>query len=86
MKVFKILTLIGAAIGLLLIVASLGAPGAAQQAAAAAIAVFLVAAPYCIHGVMFRDRFFEKPQNESQPKNSSGVSSAAYKNWSNINK
>ncbi|KMS64135.1 hypothetical protein V475_20315 [Sphingobium baderi LL03] len=48
--------------------------------------MFLVAAPYCIHGVMFRDRFFEKPQNESQPKNSSGVSSAAYKNWSNINK
>ncbi|SCW77640.1 hypothetical protein SAMN02927924_02818 [Sphingobium faniae] len=86
MKVFKILTFIGAAIGLLLILASLGAPGAAQQAAAAAVAVFLVAAPYCIQGVMFRDRFFEKPQNEAQPKNSSGVSSDAYRNWSNLNK
>ena len=56
MKLFKILTFIGAALGLLLVLGSMDAPGAAQQAAAAAIALFLVAAPYCVHGVMHRSR------------------------------
>lgn len=56
MGVFKVLTFIGAALGLLLVIASMDAPGAAQQAAAAAVAVFLVAAPYCVHGVMFRSK------------------------------
>ena len=56
MKVFKILTIIGAAIGLALVIMTMDAPGAAQQAAAAAIAVFLVAAPYCVHGVIYRSK------------------------------
>ncbi|MGC4252431.1 MAG: hypothetical protein QM605_13475 [Sphingobium sp.] len=85
MKIFKILTFIGAAIGLLLVIGTLGAPGAAQQAAAAAIAVFLVAAPYCIHGVLFRDRFDQRPsQINDSARNSSGVTHDAYKNWNNL--
>lgn len=56
MGLFKILTFIGAGIGLLLVLLTLGAPGAAQQGAAAAMAVFFVVAPYCIHGVIYRSR------------------------------
>lgn len=56
MGIFKVLTFIGALIGLLLVIGSMGMPGAPQQAAAAAIAMFLVVAPYCIHGVIYRSR------------------------------
>jgi len=56
MTLFKVLTFIGAILGLLLVIASFSMPGAAQQGAAAAVAVFLVAAPYCVHGVMYRSR------------------------------
>ncbi len=54
MGFFKVLTIIGAMVGFVIVIMSLGAPGAAQQAAGAAIAMFLVVAPYCIHGVLFR--------------------------------
>lgn len=56
MRLFKILTMVGAALGTLLVLASFSMPGAAQQAAAAAVALFLVATPYCIHGVLYRSR------------------------------
>ncbi|MYL97072.1 hypothetical protein GR702_04700 [Novosphingobium sp. FGD1] len=55
MALFKVLTFVGAVIGLLLVVASFSM-SAPQQGAAAAVAVFLVIAPYCVHGVMYRSR------------------------------
>ena len=55
MGLFKILTFVGATLGLLIVIISFGM-SAPQQGAAAAVAVFLVVAPYCVHGVIYRSR------------------------------
>jgi hypothetical protein len=56
MGFFKILTFVGAGLGSLLVAASFGMPGAAQQGAAAAVGLFMVAMPYCVHGVLHRSK------------------------------
>jgi hypothetical protein len=55
MSVFKVLTFIGAALGALFVALSFGM-SAPQQGAAAGVALFLVIAPYCVHGVIHRSR------------------------------
>jgi len=52
---FKILTFIGATIGLLIVLLSFSM-SAPQQGAAAGVALFLVIAPYCVNGVIHRSR------------------------------
>lgn len=56
MTVFKILTFIGAAIGAIFVFGTMIDASAPQQAAAAGIALFLVVAPYCVHGVIHRSK------------------------------
>lgn len=56
MLVFKILTFVGAAIGALLVFSSFADDSAPRQAASAAVALFFVVAPYCVHGVIYRSR------------------------------
>lgn len=56
MDAFKVLTIIGALIGFAFVLLSFGFEGAPQQAAAAGVALFLVVAPYCVHGVLYRSR------------------------------
>lgn len=55
MKVFKILTILGALLGLILMISSLPMSAIAQTEAAA-VALFLVVAPYCVHGVIYRSK------------------------------
>ncbi|WP_314712909.1 hypothetical protein [Sphingobium yanoikuyae] len=55
MTVFKILTFVGAALGLILMISSLPMSAVAQTEAAA-VALFLVVAPYCVHGVLYRSK------------------------------
>lgn len=56
MKLWKIVTFVGAAIGALLVFGAIADGSAPQQAAAAGIALFFVVAPYCVQGVIYRSR------------------------------
>jgi len=56
MKLWKLMTFVGAFIGALIIFGTLMDGSAPQQAAAAGIALFFVVAPYCVHGVIYRSR------------------------------
>lgn len=67
MGFFKALTIIDAVIGLVIVLVTLRAPGAAQQAGGAAIAIFLVIAPYCIHGVLFRSHIVSQAMRLTAP-------------------
>jgi ABC-type spermidine/putrescine transport system permease subunit II len=60
MKVFEILTYIGAAIGLLMLFSTFGASGAPQEAAGAAMAVAWVVIPYCVTSVLQRRKLIEQ--------------------------
>lgn len=84
MSFWKFCTFVGALVGGLFILGALGDTSAPRQAAAAAFAIFFVAAPYCLHGVLFRDALLERdrPPKIQEDTNSSGVTHAAYKNWS----
>ena len=84
MNFWKICTFIGALIGGLFVLGAMADGSAPQQAAAADIAIFFVAAPYCLHGVLFRSKFTEDRRASPPPadKNSSGIDRDAYKNWS----
>jgi len=55
MGLFKVLTIIGAVVGLLIILSSFSM-SAPQQAAAAGVALFFVVAPYCVNGVIYRSK------------------------------
>ena len=67
MGFFKALTIIDAVIGLVIVLVTLRAPGAAQQAGGAAIAIFLIIAPYCIHGVLFRSHIVSQTMRLTAP-------------------
>ncbi len=60
MKLFEILTYIGAALGLLMLVSTFGANGAPQEAAGAAMAVAWVVIPYCVASVLQRRKLIEQ--------------------------
>lgn len=55
MAVFRILTFLGAVIGLILVISSLPMSAIAQTESAV-VALFLVVAPYCVHGVIYRSK------------------------------
>lgn len=62
MDFFGLLTRIGAAVGLLLILAALGANGAPQEAALAAMATAVVVLPYAVYRVLQTRREAERRQ------------------------
>lgn len=62
MDFFGLLTRIGAAVGLLLILAALGANGAPQEAALAAMATAVVVLPYAVYRVLQTRKEAERRQ------------------------
>ena len=54
MRVFEILTFVGAAVGALFLLMTFGANGAPQEAAGAALAVAFVVIPYCVLSALQR--------------------------------
>ena len=61
LRVFEVLTWIGAALGGLMLFGGLSAAnGAPQEAAAAAMAVALVVIPYCILGMLQRRQMLKE--------------------------
>lgn len=78
MGFFKALTIIDAVIGLVIVLVTLRAPGAAQQAGGAAIAIFLVIAPYCIHGVLFRSHIASQTMRLTAPPGNENENSHYY--------
>ena len=88
MQFWKICTFVGALIGGLLMLSAITDDSAPRQAASAAMALFFVIAPYCLHGVLFRDALLGRDAKPkvADDKNSSGISRAAYSNWSESQK
>lgn len=66
LKLFEILTGVGAALAaLLLFTAFAGGMSAPQQGAAAAIALGMVVTPYCVLAMLQRKRLLERGRNSN---------------------
>jgi hypothetical protein len=70
LRVFEILTWIGAVTAALLLIVAMGAPYAPAQSALIALAIALVTIPYCLAGVLFRRRLLDRMPPASTPTRS----------------